>query len=198
MLLSKNVVYGKDLNHYQDEYSGGFRFHNSTWANVSVYAILKKQSGVMIPSTIQIRRIEPRSTCSGTDNLQPGKEYIFMIQSAETNRSDVFDLDEVNAHQTAAVDADDDVLYEAVKTCSLNDVRPPDGDQPPVDPETQAMKLQEVASHAANNATCKIVKVLGSPYGSGGAGAQTGSDVIHKAAIAILNFLTVAAFTLLL
>ena len=51
---------------------------------------------------------------------------------------------------------------------------------------------------SCSNATCKIVKVLGSPYGSGGAGAQTGSDVIHKAAIAILNFLTVAAFTLLL
>ena len=61
--------------------SGEYPFNSSTWANVSVYAILrKKYDSVMIPATIEIRRIEPRSTCSGTDNLEPGNEYIFMIK----------------------------------------------------------------------------------------------------------------------
>merc|ERR550534_3406356 len=121
-----------------------------------------------------------------------------MIQSvpASANLTDVFDLDEVNAHQSAAVAATDEVRYEAVKTCSLNDVRPPDGDQPPVDPQTQAVKLQDIASQAASNETCKIVKVMTSPNGA--TGLQSGNDVFHAAVVAILNFLTVAIFTLLI
>ena len=55
----------------------------------------------------------------------------------------------VNAYQKAVLDATDDLLYEAVKTCGLNNVRAPNGDQSPVDPEKQIRKLQAVTAHAA-------------------------------------------------
>lgn len=195
MLMSQIVVYGKDLNNV-DELTSSVVAR----ANVSVFAILKKKPETEIPATIKIRL--SIDTCSGTTIPVPGKEYLFMIRHDGTGEADVFDLDEVNLNQTAIVEADETLLYETVKTCSLNDVRQPDGLQPPVDPELQAQKIQSIASHAANNETCKMVKVIPSgeteTNGNGANGLQPYGDLLHQAAIALLNFLTVAIFTLLI
>lgn len=225
MLLSQNVIYGKDLNHHEENTTApGFPFSSSAWARVSVYAVLKKEGKIAIPSRIDIRRITPRNDCSGTKNITSGKEYLFMIRFAGTNDSHVFDLDEVNPLQSAAVEATDNILHDAVKTCGLNNVRPPDGFEPPVDPELQTKKMQSLASIAASNGTCKIVEIVKpalpmepptteTPIVSPGNGAsdvspgngasdvstqQSMDNFLLQTALTVLNILTVAIFSLLL